>query len=66
MKLERKNVYASLEITAESEGHQEDKASLIRAATWRYERRSVALQNEFYTRQQQLREGFLEEIAAIG
>ena len=60
------NSFGSLAKAAVAEGEAEDKASLIRAANWRYERAVVALQTEFYARQEQLRHDFIEEIQAIG
>jgi hypothetical protein len=60
------NSFGSLAKAAVEEGEAEDKASLIRAANWRYERAVVALQTEFYARQEALRRDFIEEITAIG
>jgi hypothetical protein len=58
--------FGGLAKAAVAEGIEEDKASLIRAANWRYERAVVALQTEFYARQEALRHDFIEEIEAIG
>jgi hypothetical protein len=60
------NSYGALAKAALAEGVEEDKALLIRAANWRYERAVVALQTEFYARQEALRHEFIEEIGAIG
>lgn len=56
---------AVLARAAEAEGAAEDKASMLRTATWRYERNVLALQNECCARQAELRQAYLDEVASI-